>query len=107
MIYRRKTYKIKPEKLNDFNQFFHRYLYPNQLNHGAKLIGRWVNEAEDEITAIWEYESKEQYEAIEQGIRGSELHEKAQQRRRELGNLYIESRQDFLTSTLNCDSKVK
>ncbi|WP_245208743.1 hypothetical protein [Gottfriedia endophytica] len=52
MIYRRKTYKIKPEKLNEFNDFFHTYLYPKQITHGAKLVGRWVNEAKDEILAI-------------------------------------------------------
>ena len=65
MIYRRKTYKIKPEKLNEFNEFFHTYLYPNQTTHGAKLVGRWVNEAKDEIVAIWEYESIEEYQNIE------------------------------------------
>jgi 8-oxo-dGTP diphosphatase len=99
MIYRRKTYKIKPEKLNEFNDFFHSYLYPNQIKHGAKLIGRWVTDSKDEITAIWEYKSIEQYEKIEEQIRNSELHEKAKKRRLQLGDLYIESKQDFLTST--------
>ncbi|MBE4909865.1 NUDIX domain-containing protein [Bacillus luteolus] len=99
MIYRRKTYKIKPEKLNDFNQFFHSYLYPNQIKHGAKLIGRWVNEDKDEILAIWEYKSIEHYEGIENLIRNSELHQKAKEKRMEIGELYIENNQDFLTST--------
>lgn len=99
MIYRRKTYKINPEKLNEFNNFFHTYLYPNQINHGAKLIGRWVNEEQNEILAIWEYKSVEQYESIETQIRLSELHKKAQEKRKELGDLYIESNQDFLSST--------
>ncbi|MFP3472453.1 NIPSNAP family protein, partial [Micrococcus sp. SIMBA_144] len=57
MIYRRKTYTIQPEKLDEFNEFFHTYLYPNQLKHGAKLVGRWVNETQNEITATWQYES--------------------------------------------------
>ncbi|MFD1039080.1 hypothetical protein ACFQ3N_11870 [Virgibacillus byunsanensis] len=44
MVYRRRLYIIKPEKLDEFNDFFHTYLYPNQIKHGSKLIGRWVNE---------------------------------------------------------------
>lgn len=48
MKYRRKSYKIKPEKLNDFNTF----LYPNQIKHGAKLIGRWIDDNKDEVLAI-------------------------------------------------------
>jgi 8-oxo-dGTP diphosphatase len=99
MIYRRKTYKIKPEKLNDFNNFFHTYLFPNQIKNGAKLIGRWVNDKKDEILAIWEYRSIEHYESIESLIRNSELHKKSKEKIIELGKLYIESDQDFLTST--------
>ncbi|SES01227.1 NIPSNAP protein [Gracilibacillus ureilyticus] len=100
MIYRRKTYKILPERLNEFNQFFHTYLYPNQKSHGVKLIGRWVNENKDEITALWEYQDRRQYEEIENRIKKTELHLKAKQRRKELGELYLESKQDFLTSTI-------
>lgn len=44
MIYRKKTYKIKSENLTVFNNFFHKYLLPNQLKYGSQLIGRWVNE---------------------------------------------------------------
>ncbi|TMW72805.1 NUDIX domain-containing protein [Alteribacter natronophilus] len=99
MIYRRKTYKIKPEKLTDFNDFFHTYLYPNQIKHGAKLTGRWVNEGKDEISAIWEYRSTEHYESIEKQIRNSDLHKKAEEKREESGELYIEAKQDFLSST--------
>jgi 8-oxo-dGTP diphosphatase len=99
MIYRRKTYKILPEKLEEFNAFFHSYLYPNQMQHGAKLVGRWVNEAKDEIMAVWEYKSLEEYHDIEANIRKSELHLKAKIRRQELGNLYLESSQDFMTAT--------
>ncbi|MFS1514309.1 NUDIX domain-containing protein [Chengkuizengella sp. SCS-71B] len=99
MIFRRKTYKIKPELLAIFNDFFHTYLYSNQMNHGAKLVGRWVNETEDEVVAIWEYRNMAHYESIEEKIRNSELHQKARKRRQELGDIYIESKQDFLTST--------
>ncbi len=42
MLFRRKTYTIKPEMYDTFNHFFHTYLLPNQLTHGASLVGRWV-----------------------------------------------------------------
>ncbi len=80
MIYRRKTYKILPEMLEPFNQFFHTYLYPNQRQHGAKLIGRWTNDTHTEIVAIWAYISKEHYESIETSIRASDLHKQAQKK---------------------------
>jgi 8-oxo-dGTP diphosphatase len=99
MIYRRKTYKIKPERLNDFNNFFHSYLYPNQIKNGAKLIGRWVNDNKTEILAIWEYRSIEHYESIESLIKSSELHKKGKEKLKELGELHLESDQDFLSST--------
>lgn len=99
MIVRRKTYKINQERLEAFNDFFHHYLYPNQIKHGAKLLGRYVNDSQTEIMALWEYESIEQYELIEEKIRNSELHQKAKARRQELGNLYIESFQEFFTPT--------
>ncbi|GAF15278.1 MutT/nudix family protein [Bacillus sp. JCM 19046] len=99
MIYRRKTYKILPEMLEPFNLFFHTYLYPNQRQHGAKLIGRWTNDTHTEIVAIWSYTSKEHYESIETSIRASDLHKQAQKKRQELGPLFLESTQEFLTST--------
>jgi 8-oxo-dGTP diphosphatase len=101
MFYRKKSYKVLPEKVQVFNKFFHTLLYPNQLKHGAKLVGRWVNESQDEITAIWEYESMKQYRHIEEKIRETELHKLAQQKRKELGELFIESHQEFLTPTGN------
>ncbi|MEH7347694.1 NIPSNAP family protein [Gottfriedia acidiceleris] len=99
MIYRKKSYKINPDKLKQFNDFFHLFLYPNQIKHGAILIGRWVNESNDKIEAIWQYESLEQYEQIEKMIRESELHLKAKEKRAQLDELFVESHQEFLTST--------
>jgi 8-oxo-dGTP diphosphatase len=99
MIFRRKTYKIKPEKLEEFNDFFHAYLYPNQMKYGAKLVGRYVNEDKTEIMALWEYESMELYESIEAKIRASELHQRAKERRKELGELFLESQQEFFSPT--------
>jgi 8-oxo-dGTP diphosphatase len=99
MLYRRKTYKINPQQLEVFNEFFHTYLLPNQLKHGAKLVGRWVTEAKDEIMAIWEYKDYETYEKIEQLVREDELHCLAKKKLKEISPLYLESKQDFLMPT--------
>lgn len=107
MLYRRKTYRIRPEKLDAFTDFFHTYLYPNQIRHGAKLVGRWVNEAQDEVVAIWAYKDRQQYEEIEQSIKKSELHHAAQKKRQELGELFLTSEQDFLTSTTDPQVEAK
>ncbi|WP_246017656.1 NIPSNAP family protein [Mesobacillus subterraneus] len=99
MIYRIKTYKIKPERLEDFNFFFHSYLYPNQMKHGAKLVGRWASESKEEVLAMWEYRSMDDYEQIEKHIRNSELHNAAKEKLIELGDFILDSHQDFMTST--------
>lgn len=99
MIYRRKTYTIRPEHLPVFNDFFHNYLLPNQMKNGARLVGRWVSEAQNEIVAIWEYSGYDEYEQIQARVRQDPLHAKAQARRKELGEFFLESREDFLTPT--------
>jgi 8-oxo-dGTP diphosphatase len=99
MIYKRKTYRVLPEKVSEFNQFFDEYLLPNQLKNGAKLIGRWVTETKDEIIELWGYPSYEEYLKIEERVRKDEMHQRAQSQLQKLGNLYLDNRQDFLEST--------
>ncbi|MFY0542926.1 NUDIX domain-containing protein [Brevibacillus sp. H7] len=99
MIYRRKVYKLIPEKFDEFNRFFHTYLLPNQRKHGARLVGRWVTEEKNEVIAIWEYTSYDEYIRIEEAVRNDELHRLAQEKRKEMGQLYVESKQDFLEPT--------
>jgi 8-oxo-dGTP diphosphatase len=99
MLYRRRLYRIRPESLAAFTAFFAEFLLPNQLKHGATFIGRWVNEAQDEVMALWAYESREAYERIQAAVRQDPLHQQAQERRRELGPLYEEVREEFLTPT--------
>jgi 8-oxo-dGTP diphosphatase len=99
MIYRRKTYKIDPERSEEFSRFFHTYLLPNQRKHGARLVGRWVTEAKDEIVAIWEYDSMEAYMRIEAAVKEDDMHQQAAAKRKEWEPLYLESKQDFLLPT--------
>ncbi|ESU33302.1 hypothetical protein G3A_06835 [Bacillus sp. 17376] len=98
MIFKRKTYRVKPEKLNEINKFFHTNVYPVHIKNGAKLIGRWVNDMNDEILVIWEYSSMEHYERINSLIENSEEYQSAM---KELGEYYIEADKGFLSSTAN------
>ncbi|MBA2870295.1 ADP-ribose pyrophosphatase YjhB (NUDIX family) [Anoxybacillus calidus] len=99
MIYKRKTYRVLPEKVSEFTTFFDEYLLPNQLKNGAKLIGRWITETKDEIIELWEYPSYEEYLKIEERVRNDEMYQQAQSQLQKLGNLYLDNRQDFLEST--------
>ncbi|WP_077615590.1 NUDIX domain-containing protein [Caenibacillus caldisaponilyticus] len=99
MFYRKKTYEIDPDRLEMFNDFFHQYLLPNQLKHGAELVGRWTTEDRRKIHAIWAYKSREDYERIERRVRHDELHARAQKRRAQLPPFFHSSREEFLTAT--------
>jgi ADP-ribose pyrophosphatase YjhB (NUDIX family) len=100
VIYRRKVYKIDPENAEAFHRYFHDCLLPGHLKHGARLAGRWTTEGEDEVIAIWEYDSEEDYRRIDRAVRSDPLHALAQSKRPETA-IFIESRQDFLTPTGN------
>jgi 8-oxo-dGTP diphosphatase len=99
MFYRRKQYKIQPEMYDTFNHFFHTYLLPNQLTHGASLVGRWVNESKTEILAMWAYQNRAHFERVDAAIRESEHHKTAQSFRKTLPPLFETSSEDFMEST--------
>ncbi|WP_409271744.1 NIPSNAP family protein [Neobacillus sp. SCS-31] len=77
MFYRRKFYIVKNEFVEVFNKHFNETNLPNQLKHGARLVGRWMvpnDERTTEIFAIWEYDSYEKYQEIEANVRGDREH---------------------------------
>jgi hypothetical protein len=77
MFYRRKFYIVKNEFVEIFNTHFNETNLPNQIKHGARLIGRWmipIDEKTTEIFAIWEYDSYEKYIEIETNVRGDREH---------------------------------
>ncbi len=79
MFYRRKFYVVKNDFVEIFNAHFNNTNLPNQLKHGARLMGRWMKPNNDEtveIFAIWEYDSYEDYLEIESRVRGDEAHDK-------------------------------
>ena len=77
MFYRRKYYVVKNEFVDIFNNHFNEINLPNQLSHGTRFIGRWMtpaNETTTEIFAIWEYDTYEDYVAIETKIKADKEH---------------------------------
>jgi hypothetical protein len=77
LFYRRKFYIVKNEFVDIFNAHFNETNLPNQIKHGARLVGRWMvpsNESTTEIFAIWEYDSYEKYKEIETIVRGDSEH---------------------------------
>lgn len=100
MIYRIREYNIHPNKFPDFNYLFYHYLLPNQMKYGAKLIGRYINESHTKIIAIWEYSNKNQYEEIEQKIKQTDLHKRANIYKNAHTPLYISTEQSFWENTI-------
>lgn len=99
MFCRREIYRVSPGKVNEFNKFFDEYLLPIELKNGAKLIGRWVTESENEIIVMWDYTNYEEYLKIAERVKKDGMHQRAQKQLLKLGHLSIDSRQDFLHST--------
>lgn len=96
MFYRRETYRVRPEKLHELNEFFHKYVLSNQVKNGAKLIGRWVTEENDEVVVMWEYPSFEEYLKIEERVLKDDMYKLAEEQLRKIGPLYVDFSQDFL-----------
>lgn len=101
MLYRIRTYVINPNKLQAFNTLFYKYLLPNQLKFGATLVGRFVSQDKTKIIAIWSYQSMEQYQLIENKIKCTNLHKRAQAFRKQHDPLYINTLQEFFYNTLS------
>lgn len=112
MFYRRKFYIIKNEFVDVFNQHFNENNLPNQIKHGATLVGRWMipnDEDTTEVFAIWEYDSYDEYVKIEKNVRSDAAHLKRVQnwydqnggREYVIKNYFIEVRNEELKTTLN------
>lgn len=64
MFYRRKSYIVKSDFIEVFNDHFTQTNLPNQLKHGSRFIGRWMKDNGDgtfKVFAIWEYDRYEDY----------------------------------------------
>ncbi len=62
---------MKSEFVDTFNQHSIHTSLPNQLEHGSRLVGRWLKDNRNgavEIFANLEYDSRDAYVEIEQRI---------------------------------------
>lgn len=75
-VLQKEFYIVKNEFVEVFNAHFNENNLPNQLRHGAQLIGRWMipkDEKTTEIFAIWKYDSYEEYVKIENSVRSDDV----------------------------------
>lgn len=116
MFFRRKFYIVKNEFIEPFNTLFNDINLPNQLKHGARLIGRWMlphDEETTEIFAIWEYDSYEAYLKIEDDVRSDMVHlKRIRNWYEEHGGkefvqkqYFLEARNEKLVSTISLNKK--
>lgn len=99
MIYRMRTYQTVLENLARFNEFFEQHLLPTQLRHGARLVGRWSTE-DGRVVAIWEYESRAEYDRIQRAVTADPETARAQQIRATLPTLFTNMTETFMVSTI-------
>ncbi len=118
MFYRRKAYLVRKDFVEIFNAHFNNTNLPNQVKHGARLIGRWMKPNNDdtvEIFAIWEYDSHEAYLEIESNVRSDEAHsariqdwyEKNGGRECVYQEYLLDVKNEFLESTVRADHAVE
>ncbi|WP_160726161.1 NUDIX domain-containing protein [Bacillus sp. USDA818B3_A] len=97
MFFIREVYRVLPEKVSDFNKFFHEYWLPVHVKNGARIFGRWVTELRNEIISIWEYPSYEEYLKIEERVLRDEMQQAIQTQLQKAGPLFLDKHIDFLT----------
>ena len=73
-----------------------------QLRHGARLVGRWETH-DSRVVAVWEYDSMEAYEQIQQSVRDDPDSVEAQAYRRMLAPFFTEREEIFMTSTVEVE----
>jgi hypothetical protein len=101
VLYRYRIYDTVPGQESAFTDFFLAYLLPVQLRHGARLVGRWLTDDGARVIAIWEYDSEESFNAIDQVVRADPDSLVAQQYRREaLPTMFTAVEEGFMRSTV-------
>jgi hypothetical protein len=101
VIWRIRHYTVAPHQVAMFNNFFRDHRLPVQQRHDAKLVGRWQSEDGTQIVAIWVYESKEHYHAIQARVAADTQSAEAQRIRRQmLEPLFLEMEEWFGESTV-------
>lgn len=97
MIYLRRWYRLLPEQVGPMNEYFHLFVLPAYVRHGAKLMERRVT-ADGRIMAVWEYESRQAHEEIEERFAQDEVHVKAREYLSRVGPLFVEKGEAFFAT---------
>lgn len=95
-----RTYQAIEANIEIFHRFFNDKLYPVQLRHGARLVGRWQTE-DYRVVAVWEYDDHESYERIQELVRNDPDSIKAQRYRKSLPPFAEEQEEVFMVDTVN------
>lgn len=99
MIYRMRIYSGVAIHADAFNAFFNQHLLPVQLRHGARLVGRWHTE-DDRIVAIWEYDSRDAYQRIQDAVARDPESARAKAVRTTLPQLFDSMHETLMESTV-------
>jgi len=99
MLHRMRIYQAVTENLPVFHEFFCGFLFPVQLRHGARLVGRWETE-DGRVVAIWEYGDRAAYERIEAAVRADPDSRRAQEHRRQLPALMTATDETFMSPAI-------
>ena len=100
MIFRLRRYQVVPGKLEAFTELFAARLLPIQRRHGARLVGRWASEDERFVVALWAYDDREAYEAIQARVHADPESAAAREHRRALEPLFTDVTEELLVSTV-------
>ncbi len=93
MLYKRITYRVEPNQASQCARFLNDHFIQIQIKNGAKLIGQWQNESNEEMMSIWEYPNMDEYLKIEKRV------QKEKQKLEEFQKRYLDCEEDFLSST--------
>ncbi|MDR4889359.1 NUDIX domain-containing protein [Fredinandcohnia sp. QZ13] len=92
MLYKRITYRVKPDQVSQCVRFLNDHFIPIQIKNGAKLIGQWQTKSMEELMSIWEYPNMDEYLQIEKRVQQEKIGE-------EFKKLYLDCDEDFLSLT--------
>jgi hypothetical protein len=60
MITEMRTYTIKPGLFEDYLELFNRQIVPNHKKHGIPVVGAWADRANNKITWVRTFASREE-----------------------------------------------
>lgn len=98
MIYRMRTYRAIPEKLEAFHRYFHDRLQPIYARHGIVTVGRWELEGA-RVVAIFEYASRDEYERLTAAVNADPQMIAALEYRKTLDPMWTAYEDVFMTPT--------